>query len=160
EALEELKKQPGGISGAVQSAKSAGDLMAISDLAGGKGGDQSARIAALKKVADEFGATGYGPVAARLLSKYYDGAGQPDLAKKYRDQGAQISVFGEDDLCDQMAVEHRAGHKGEAAARAVEYLRKYPNGRCKDEANSIQSGDAADDAYAPSDDAPAPPATS
>ena len=55
-----------------------------------------------------------------------------------------------------MRAEQRAGNKGEAAERAKEYLGKYPNGSCRDEATRIQSGDAADDADPPSNDVPAP----
>lgn len=160
EAVAELKKQ-GGIGSAVQNAKSDGELMALSDLARWKGTDPSAGMLALRRVADEFGSTQNGVLAAKQLGQIYDNAGQPELAKKYRDQaGAQKGVMSEDALCDQMRAEHKNGHKDEAARRASEYLGKYPNGRCKDEARSIQSGDAAEDVYSPSDDAPAAPTSS
>jgi hypothetical protein len=166
EALDTLKQQPGGIAGAVANAKNADDLMAISDIARSKGGDAQAAIRALHRVADEFGGTANGPLAARSLSKYYDSAGQADLAKKYLAQAAQKGVLSEDAMCAMLA-EGNAANKDEASARAKEYLGKYPNGRCKDDANRILSGGDADgdgepsssaDPPAPSAPAPAPSA--
>lgn len=158
EALELLKQQPGGIAGAVAGAKSAAELMAISDVARSKGGDAQAAIRALHRVADEHGATAYGSIAARQLSKYYETTGQADLAKKYLAQAAQGGVLSEDAMCAQMQSEQAAGNKDEAKTRASEYLGKYPNGRCKDDANRILSGGDADGDGEPSDavDPPAP----
>jgi hypothetical protein len=157
EALDLLKQQPGGIAGAVTSAKNAEELMAISDLARSKGGDGAAAITALRRVADDFPSSVYGSTAAYQLGKHYDAAGLPDLAKKYRDQAAQKGVLSEDALCAQMLAEHRAGNKAEAAARATEYQGKYPNGRCKDDATRILSGgDASEDSDARATDEPVP----
>jgi len=139
EALDLLKQQPGGIAGAVDSAKSAAELMAISDVARQKGGDASQGIRALRRVADEFSASAYASTAAYTLGNHF-AASQPDLAKKYREQAAQKGVLSEDALCAQIAADHTAGNKDEAATRASEYLGKYPNGRCKDEAQRIRDG--------------------
>lgn len=161
EALSLLNTQSGGVSAAVANAKTAAELMAISDVARYRGGDPQAAIRALQRVADEFGGSPNAPIAALGLAKYYETTGQADLAKKYRDQATK-GVLGEDAICDQMRAEHRAGNKTEASERASEYLRKYPNGRCKDDANRILSSGDADGDGESSDPAenPAPPSTS
>lgn len=158
EALELLKQQPGGIAGAVSSAKGADELMAIGDVARSKGGDAKSAIRALHRVADEHGGTAYGSIAARQLSKYYETTGQADLAKKYLEQAAQKGVLSEDAMCAMLA-DHKAGNKDEASARATEYLGRYPNGRCKDDANRILEGGDADGEGEPSDVAPPPAST-
>ncbi|MFO0589763.1 MAG: FecR domain-containing protein [Polyangiaceae bacterium] len=167
EAFDALRQQSGGVAGAISAAKSADELMALSDVLRFKR-DTANGVAALRRVADEFGASANGATAAYLLSKHYDAAGQPDLAKKYRDQVTN-GAFAAPALCDRMRAEQRAGRKDEAAARATEYLAKYPNGSCKDAAKSILDGsDAAeeDDSPArgngasPDDVAPAVPAPS
>ena len=144
EAFDALRQQSGGVAGAIAAAKSADDLMALSDVLRFKH-DTANGMAALRRVADEFGSSTNGSTAAYMLSKHYEGAGQPDLAKKYRDQATK-GVFAASALCDAMRAEQRAGRKDEAAARATEYLAKYPNGPCKDAAKSITDGsDSADD---------------
>ncbi len=158
EALELLKQQPGGIAGAVASAKGADELMAIGDVARSKGGDATSAIRALHRVADEHGATAYGSIAARQLSKYYETTGQADLAKKYLEQAAQKGVLSEDAMCAMLA-DHKAANKDEASARATEYLGRYPNGRCKDDANRILEGGDADGDGEPSDAATPPAST-
>ncbi|MEZ4297720.1 MAG: FecR domain-containing protein [Polyangiaceae bacterium] len=156
EALELLKQEPGGLADAVRNAKSANELMAIAEIARIKGGDAQASLRAYHRVADELGASANGPIAARALAKHYESAGQADLAAKYLDQAAK-GVLGEDVICDRMRSEERAGNKGEAAARASEYLSSYPNGRCKNDANRILAGDEPGEGSEPSDpyDAPA-----
>ncbi len=150
EAFDALKQQAGGVMGAITSAKTAEDLMALSEVLRFKSHDPGAAITALRRVADEFGASTNGSTAAYMLSKHYEAAGQADLAKKYRDQAA-TGVFGPDAICGSMRLAQKAGRKDEAAARATEYLAKYPNGPCKDDAKSISDGStAADD-----DDSPA-----
>ena len=144
EAFEALKQQGGGSASAVANAKSADELMALSDVLRSNGHDPALGIAALGRVADEFGATTAGTTAAYQLSRIYENSGKPDLAKKYRDQATK-GVFAEPAVCNQMRAELRAGRKVEAAARATEYLDKYPNGPCKDEAKSIRDGEADDD---------------
>lgn len=160
EALALLKAQPGGIAGAIDSAKSAGELMIISDLARWKGGDTAQGFRALQIVADAYPSTQQGQTAAYLLGKHYETT-QPDLAKKYLAL-AQKGVLSEDAICAQMRQAQNAGNKDEAAARATEYLGAYPNGRCKDDANRILSGGDADGDGEPSgsDGDPSAPAPS
>ena len=161
EALALLKAQPGGIAGAIDSAKSAGELMIISDLARWKGGETAQGFRALQIVADTYPSTQQGQTAAYLLGKHYETT-QPDLAKKYLALAAQKGVLSEDAICAQMRQAQNAGNKDEAAARATEYLGAYPNGRCKDDANRILSGGDADGDGEPSgaDAAPSAPAPS
>ena len=143
DALVALRAQSGSLAAAVSSASSAKELMEISDLARSSKGDSQAAIAALTRVADSFGTSAYGPIAAKQLATHYAQT-QPDLAKKYLDQAAQKGVFSEDAMCAQMLAEDRAAHKDEASARASEYLAKHPNGRCKDDATRILAGGDAD----------------
>lgn len=110
-------------------------------------------------MADDFPGTKNAGLAALKLWKHYEQAGQTDLAKQYREQ-AQTGVFGEDALCAQMRADHKAGKKEEASVRASEYVSKYPNGRCKDEAARIISGEEAPAESDPStEDADQPAAT-
>jgi hypothetical protein len=157
EAFEALKQQPGGVNGAIKSAKSADELYAIADVLRYNHHDNAAGITALRRITDEFGATKYGPIAAKTLTTIYEASGNTELASKYREQAARNGVFGEDAFCDQMRLEREAGNKIEASKRATEYLGKYPNGRCKDDAKRILTGgDADEDTDAPDDAAPAP----
>lgn len=148
EAFEALRQQSGGVSGAVASAKTAEDLMALFDVLRFHSHDQGAAMTALRRVADEFGATTSGTTAAYQLSRAYESSGQSDLAKKYRDQATK-GVFAASALCDAMRVEQKAGRKVEATARATEYLSNYPNGPCKDEAKLLRDGDADDEDLSP-----------
>ncbi len=147
EAFEALKQQSGGVSGAIASAKTAEDLNTLADVLRFNR-DQAGGLQALRRIADEFGATTSGTTAAYQLSRAYEASGQPDLAKKYRDQATK-GVFAASALCDAMRAEQKAGRKSEATARATEYLDRYPNGPCKDEANSIRAGDAVDEDVSP-----------
>lgn len=162
EALAALEAQPGGISGAIDKASNAGELVAISDLARWKGRDPAQAFRALQLVADKYPSSQQGQMAAYQVGKHYETT-HPDLAKKYLAQAAQKGVLSEDAICAQMRQEHNAGHKDEAAARATEYLGAYPNGRCKDDANRILSGGDSDGETEPSGagdaDPPAPPAS-
>lgn len=157
EALELLRQQPGGIAGAIDSAKSAGELMMLSDPARSKGGDAAEGYRALQLVADRYPSTQAGQTAAYTLGKHYERIGQVDLATKYLAQAAQKGVLSEDAMCAQMLAADKAGNKDEASALASEYLGKYPNGRCKDDATRLSSGGDADGDAEPSESAvPAP----
>lgn len=160
EALELLKAQPGGIAGAVSGAHDAGELNAITDVARSKGGDQGAAIAAWRRIADEFPQSKDASTAAYQLAKHYDASGQPELAKKYR-EAAQKGVLSEDAICGQIRADlkagSKAGNKNEAVTRATDYLGRYLNGRCKDEAQRIlDGGDADGDSDASANDEPGP----
>lgn len=163
DAVTALKQQPGGIAGAIDNAKNAGELMMLSDVARWKGGDASEGIRALQLVADRYPSSPDGATAAFLLGKHYERAGQGDLAKKYLAQASQKGVLSEDAMCAQMLSLHNSGNKDEAAGRAKEYLGKYPNGRCKNDATRISAGGEADGEADPSESAdpaqqPTPPA--
>jgi TolA-binding protein len=142
-ALGLLRQAPGGIDGAIASAQSALELMAISDAARSKGGDPRAAISALKSLVERFPADPNAPIAAYYLSKMYNAKGQPDLAKRYQDLYPTAEVA-QDALCGQMRAEQEAGHKDEARRKAEEYVAKYPDGPCKDNAESVlQNSEAA-----------------
>lgn len=155
-ALALLRQQPGGIAGAIASAKTAGELMVLSDLARSKGGDPSLAQSALTRVVDGFPDDPNASIAAYTLGRLYDKAGQPQLAQTYYEKSLRLKPEGalaEDALCKQVQAEHRAAHKDEAVRIGKEYLSKYPDGRCKEEVERIISGDdvaESDDATAPS----------
>ncbi len=157
EAADAFKTQVGPLLTAINSAKSAEELMVLSDLARTSNGDQVAAERALHRIADDFGSSTYGPIAAKQLARVY-AQRNPELAKKYLDQAAQKKAFSEDAMCAQMLAEHQAGNKDAASARASEYLGKYPNGRCKDDANRILGGSVEDDDGSASE-TPTPSAT-
>lgn len=146
EALGMLRSQPGGIRGAITSARSATELMAISDVARLKGGDPSAAVDALTRVVQDFPSDPNAQVAAWTLGKMYEKMGQPVLAQTYFEKYRSLSpdgVLAEDALCKQIRAEHRASHKDEAVRMGKEYLSKYPNGPCKEDVERIISGEDA-----------------
>jgi hypothetical protein len=141
-ALALLRQQAGGLTGAIQSAKSATELMQISDLAR-KGGERGAAIAALSRVVESFPSDANASVAAFLLGKMYEQAGQTALAQTYFDKSRSLQPEGalaEDALCKKIQAENRASHKDEAARLGKEYLGKYPNGPCKEIVETILAG--------------------
>lgn len=142
-ALDLLRQQPGGLNGAINSARSAKELMDLSDLARLKGGDRGAAIEALKRVVETFPGDPNAAVAARTLGNMYDEAGQTELAQKYLDKYRALAPEGalaEDALCKKIQAENRASHKDEAARLGKEYLGKYPNGPCKEIVENILAG--------------------
>lgn len=143
-ALELLKQQPGGLAGAIKSAKSAGELMVLTDLLRSKGGDAGLAQSALARVVDDFPEDPNAQVAAYTLGTLYEKAGQPKLAQVYFEKSRSLRPEGalaEDALCKQIQAEHAAAHKDEAVRIGKEYLSKYPDGRCKEEVERIISGD-------------------
>lgn len=141
-ALTLLRQQPGGLDGAITAAKSATELMQISDLAR-KGGERGAALTALSRVVDSFPGDPNAQVAAFLLGKMYEEAGQRALAQTYFDKSRSLSPEGalaEDALCKKIQAENTAAHKDEAARLGKEYLGKYPNGPCKEIVESILAG--------------------
>lgn len=160
-AMRVLLQEPGGVLGAIRRAQTASELMAMSDVLRFK--RHAGAVTALHRVADELGTSTSAQTAAYLLSKHYEAIGQPDLAKKYREQ-ASTGVFAASSLCDVLRVEQRAGRTVEARARAAEYLVKYPSGSCKELAKSIaeENGPPVQPLPfsdpVPGDERPAPPA--
>lgn len=142
-ALDLLRQEPGGIDGAIAAARSARELMAISDAARSKGGDANAAIRSLKSLVERFPEDPNASIAAYYLAKIYTARGQTDLAKRYQDMYPTAEVA-QDALCGQMRAEQEKGHKDEARRKAEEYLAKYPDGPCKNNAQSVvQSSEAA-----------------
>lgn len=154
-ALNQLRQQAGGIDGAIASAKSSSELLAIYDLT--RRSDATAAMTALQRVIDRFPDGDGAASAAYYLAKAYQAGGQLDRAKHYLDLYPKSELL-QDGLCGQMRAEQNAGHKDEARRDAKEYLAKYPDGTCKSTADSILQGErlgqdadpaAAGDASAP-----------
>ncbi len=142
QALELLRQQPGGIDGAIASARSAAELVVISDIARSKGGDPSAALLALTRLVERFPSDPYAEIAAYTLGGMYEKTGQADQAQKYFERARSLKgVLAEDALCKQIRAEHRAGRKEEAARMGTEYSNKYPDGRCKEDVERILSGE-------------------
>ena len=143
-ALALLRQLPGGLPGAISSARSAQELMAISTIARGKDGDPGAAIAALKSVVDRFPEDVNAQMAAMSLARMYQAAGKSDLATAYLERANKLNgPLAEDALCHRVKGERTAGHKDEAVRLAREYVAKYPDGRCKDEVDLALEGDGA-----------------
>lgn len=151
EAYEALRAQPGGVNGAIDGASTAGDLIAISDVAR-SAGDTGGSLRALTQLSERFPGDPYAQFANRTLGDIYEVSGQGTLAQKYRERtvGSANGVLAEDALCKLLRSEDGQGHKEEAARLAQEYGAKYPDGFCKDAAARIARGEPA------SDDDPSP----
>ena len=141
-ALALLRQQAGGLEGAITSAHTAQELMAISTIARGKDGDPGAAILALKSVVDRFPEDVNAQVAALSLARIYQASGKGDLATAYLERANKLNgPFAEDALCHRIKAERLAGHKDEAIRQANEYVAKYPDGRCKDEVGLALASD-------------------
>jgi hypothetical protein len=141
-ALGLLRQQAGGLEGAITSARTAQELMAISTIARGKDGDPGAAILALKSVVDRFPEDVNAQVAALSLARIYQASGKGDLAAAYLERANKLNgPFAEDALCHRIKGERLAGHKDEAIRQANEYVAKYPDGRCKDEVGLALASD-------------------
>ncbi len=142
QALDLLRQGPGGIDGAIMTARSAAELAAISDIARAKGGDPAAALNALTQLVDRFPSDPYAEIAAYTLGGMYEKMGQSDQAQKYFERARSLKgVLAEDALCKQIRAEHRAGRKDEAKRMAKEYVIKYPDGRCKEDVERALSGE-------------------
>ncbi len=137
-ALVLLRQEPGGLDGVIASARSAHELMTIADIARSKGGDVNAAIKALTRLVESFPGDQRAQVAAYTLAQIFEKNGQSDQARKYYERAGKLSgALAEDAICGQMRAAHAAGQMDEAARRATEYVAQYPDGRCKEEADSI-----------------------
>jgi len=142
EALRLLRAQPGGIDGAIMAASDADSLWEIHDIAIRQ--DPAAACRALIRVAEAFPGDASAQLAAFKLGNYYRRAGQHELASKWFALAAQSpeGVLAEDALCKQFRT---APNETQALRFAQEYLVKYPDGRCKEEAERLIAGEASDD---------------
>jgi len=148
DAFRLLRAQPGGIDAVILAAGDADSLWEIHDVAIRQ--DPGAAYRALTRVAEAFPGDASAQLAAYKLGNYYRRAGQHELANKWFAQAAESpeGVLAEDALCKQFRT---APNETEALRFAQEYLVKYPDGRCKPEAERLISGD-------PSDETDEPPA--
>ena len=146
-------EERGGISAAITSAQSARELMALWELAGAKRPDLA--IAALKRVADEFPSDPNGAVAAKTLGDTYQRMGQVELAAKYRAQAMQSGRLSETLLCRQLSDTPRdsAESRHKAKSLALDYLQRFPDGTCREDAKFAVEAAAEDGDVRPNDDA-------
>jgi hypothetical protein len=136
-AFDLLRRQPGGVDGAIGSARTAAELMEIHDVAQ-SGGDPAAAMRALSRIVDAFPGDAYAQLAAFKLGNAYKTMGQSDKAQAYFERARRFQgALAEDALCKQM----RTSNKNDALRMAREYLGKYPDGRCKDDAERIAGGE-------------------
>ncbi|WP_438025968.1 FecR domain-containing protein [Sorangium sp. So ce233] len=148
EALQSLHQQSGGVDGAIASAKTARELMDLSDLLRTKGGDRAAAMRAFARVVEGFPADANAPIAAYKLGDMYASMGDAALAARYFAQARSLSPEGnlaEDSFCKRIRAEVVAGHKDEASQMAKEYAATYPDGRCED-VQRILSGEGEEEA--------------
>ncbi|XYH97653.1 tetratricopeptide repeat protein [Sorangium sp. So ce1128] len=156
EALQSLQQQSGGVDGAIASAKTARELMDLSDLLRAKGGDRAAAMRAFARVVESFPSDANAPIAAYKLGDMYASMGEQALAAKYYEQARSLSPDGnlaEDSFCKRIRAEVVAGHKEEASQMAKEYVATYPDGRCED----VQRLVSGDEASAEGEEEAAPP---
>ncbi len=137
EALRLLREQPGGIDAAIQNASDADELWAIHDVAVRQ--DPAAAYRALTQAALAFPSHALSEAAAYKLGQYYRNAGRHELAQQWYARAKTAGgVLTEDALCMQF---RSSENEEEAIQLAQEYVAKYPDGRCKQEAENIISGD-------------------
>lgn len=144
DALQSLQQQSGGVDGAIASAKTARELMDLSDLLRTKGGDRSAAMRAFARVVESFPADANAPIAAYKLGDMYASMGEQALAARYYEQARSLSPEGnlaQDSFCKRIRAEVVAGNKDEASTMAREYVTKYPDGRCEDVQRLISGED-------------------
>lgn len=141
EALRLLRAQPGGVDGAIQAAGDADALWEIHDVAIRH--DPVAAYRALTRVAEAFPGDASAQLAAYKLGNYYRRAGQHDQANKWFARTAESSegILAEDALCKQFRT---SPNPEEARKFAQEYLVRYPDGRCKREADRFIAGESSD----------------
>jgi len=148
-----LQSQPGGIDAAIFAATDTDGLWAVYDVARGR--DVAAAFRALERVVNAFPNDDSTQTAAYKLSRYYRSIGQSELAERWSALAAAASPDGElteDALCEQF---RSAPNESSAKRHAQEYLVKYPNGRCKADAQRLISGESSennDPTTGPSDD--------
>ncbi|MBL9021093.1 MAG: hypothetical protein JNL21_02785 [Myxococcales bacterium] len=123
-------EERGGISAAITSAQSVRELMALWEIAADKKRTDLA-IAALRRVADDFPSDPNSPAAAKMLADAYERMGQTDLATTYRNKAMQSGRLSETLLCRQLSD---APNPAEARRVAAEYLQRFPDGTCADDA--------------------------
>jgi hypothetical protein len=142
EALRLLRAQPGGVDGAIQAAGDADALWEIHDVAIRH--DPTAAYRALTRVAEAFPGDASAQLAAYKLGNYYRRAGQHEQANKWFARTAESSegILAEDALCKQFRT---SPNEEEARKFAQEYLVRYPDGRCKREAERLIAGGSSDD---------------
>ncbi|MGK4008858.1 FecR domain-containing protein [Sorangium sp. So ce1036] len=164
EALRSLKQQPGGVDGAIASARTAKELMDLSDLLRDKSGDHStgddrgAAMRALTRVVEGFPSDANAQIAAYTLGNMYASMGDQALAAKYYEQARTLSPEGnlaEDSFCKRIRAEVVAGRKEEASVMAREYVATYPDGRCEDVRQLVSGEEASEEEEAEAE--PEPP---
>ncbi|AUX48660.1 hypothetical protein SOCE26_102010 [Sorangium cellulosum] len=162
EALQSLRQQGGGVDGAIASARTAKELMDLTDLLRdksadhSKGDDRAAAVRALTRVVESFPNDANAQIAAFTLGNMYAEMGDQALAAKYWEQVRSLSPEGnlaEDSFCKRIHAEVVAGRKDEASQMAKEYAANYPDGRCEDVHQLLSGEEAADEA----EGEPAPP---
>ncbi len=140
-ALKLLRSQAGGAGSAIGAARSARDLMCISDAnLWSKGGNQAVAIQALKAVVEKFPNDPRTPAAALTLGKMYGRANKYDEAQKYLRRARSLSpqgVVAEDALCKLMHAEARVGHTDAVTRLAQEYRTQHPDGPCNEEIDRL-----------------------
>lgn len=135
-ALEMLRAQPAGIDGAIQSAADPDMLWDIHDVA--LKHDPAAAMRALMRVVDAFPGDASAQMAAFKLGDYYKKAGQAELSRKWYARAAGTDgALAEDAVCRLL---RSTQNEQEALRLAQEYVAKYPDGRCKQDAEQVMAG--------------------
>lgn len=149
EALRLLREQPGGIMGAIQSARDARELMDIHDVVAID--EPQAALAALTRITESFPTDQLAQVAAYQLGVIHQQT-DPAKAQQYLELATSFrGVLAEDALCKQI---RNAAHNDEAIRLAQEYLNQYPDGRCRQQAQNVLDGETGEEEAQPAGAAP------
>jgi ferric-dicitrate binding protein FerR (iron transport regulator) len=138
----------GGLSAAIDSAQRASDLMALADIARTKSQTPQA-LRALDRVVAEFPSDPNATVAAMTLGRMYESMGNRELSAKYFAHAGKSAIFEEDVLCRELRA--RGGESPPSAGlvgQAKSFLTKFPEGSCRELAESIvaEGAESGDDA--------------
>jgi hypothetical protein len=139
-----ILEERGGIAPAIKSSQSASEIMALGDVARfNKKIDLW--VQSRRRVADEFPSDPNASAAAAELAPTLERMGQTELAAKYRAQALQ-SRLSEPVLCRQLdnAPKDTIEARRKAAAIAADYLTRFPEGTCAEDAKGVIEDSKAD----------------
>jgi hypothetical protein len=139
EALRILRGHADGIRGAILAARSAQELMDIHDVvtSSPEPAEKALAVEALRRIVESFPDSQYAQIAAFKLGQAYQHSNPAESRRWFEKAQSFAGPLSEDALCRRF----RAARGEEASRLAADYLQRYPEGRCKDDAERVAAGD-------------------
>jgi len=129
EVLQAIELQYGSVANAVAAVQTDRELNALAYQ------DSAQTVRVLERIVNEFPSSPYAGTAAASLASHYERAGQSDLAQRYLAMVPQDRFEDDYEACNNL--EAMEPDTAEAAFAASQYLARYPNGQCTDDAGVI-----------------------